>query len=410
MRKVIALLMIIALSCAVQASDWPKWRGPHNTGVSHETAWNPNALSGMPDILWKAEIGKGHAGIVIADGKVFSMGSKLRVRGTDSTWVDEVVCLDRKTGKKHWSYTYPSDNRTWPGPRATPTVNNGTLYTLGWEGQFYAFDTEDGRVKWMHHLVDEGISARPDWGFCASPVVVDELVILAAGQSGVAFNRTTGAVVWHNGEGTPTLPTPLAFEADGKTVVGMAVGQNFVILDAKTGAEQTQYPFYNTDIDPILIDGHLFMASGGGSRTLKLTGLQHEEIMTSRQARFMAWQNFVIVNGHAYGFYRQGRRAGLQCIDIFTGETKWREAMGEWGSTMAAGDKLIILTGHGHIRIADASPEGFKLHSEASVMKMASNTGVQNEYQCHCWTQPVLLDGQIFARNNWGELVCVNMK
>ncbi|MCK5149034.1 PQQ-like beta-propeller repeat protein [bacterium] len=410
MRKIIALLILCSLALSVQASDWPKWRGPHNTGISHETEWNPKALAGIPNIVWKSEIGKGHSGIVIKGDRLFSMGNKLRFRGTDTTYVDEVICIDRRTGRTLWLYTYPCGNRNWPGPRATPTVEGETLYTVSWDGQFYAFDINTGSVRWFHQLVEEGLSEQPNWGFSGSAAIEGDLVIMAAGKRGIAFNKHSGAVVWNNGKGAPTLPTPLIYEADGKKVVALAEQRNYHVLDIKTGETLASYPFYTTDIDPILIDNELFMASGQGSRMLKLNGIEYESVMDNRRSRFSAWQNFVIVNGHAYGFFRQGRRAGIQCIETESGEVKWRENLGVWGSVMAAGDHLIILTGSGHLKIIDASPDAYNLQSEASVMKMGDNIGLDMAYQCFCWTQPVFLDSQIFARNNWGEIICVDMK
>ncbi|MCK5149032.1 hypothetical protein KAR48_19915 [bacterium] len=100
----------------------------------------------------------------------------------------------------------------------------------------------------------------------------------------------------------------------------------------------------------------------------------------------------------------------FNCIDLKDGSLKWQKTFEMWGASSAADGKLIIVTGDGNTIIAEASPEGFKPITEASIIPMADNSTFSDRRKCFCWTYPVLSHGQLYLRNSHGNLICVNMK
>ncbi|MCH1439331.1 MAG: hypothetical protein L7W43_06735, partial [Rubripirellula sp.] len=68
------------------AADWPRFRGPHNNGVSEEADWNANWAVGGPPILWRSDIGTGYSSVVVAHGRLYTLGNEENV--------DTVYCLN----------------------------------------------------------------------------------------------------------------------------------------------------------------------------------------------------------------------------------------------------------------------------------------------------------------------------
>jgi len=413
MKKMITLsffLIIVIGQIALYSADWPKWRGPNSNGVSRETGWNPEALKGNPEILWKTEIGKGHSSIVVVGDYLYTMGNRMTIVGKDTVFEDMVSCLKVKDGKEVWRYIYPCAYINYPGPRATPTVDDGFVYTLSWEGHLYCFYANNGRVKWMKNLVDANLSHRPNWGFCGSPVIDGDLLILNAGSGGVALNKRTGAVIWKSENVSCTLPTPILFSVGNRHLVGITRGDKIHVKDVETGEEQWTYPWYQgLDIDPLLTEEGIFMASGRGSRYIETNGKKHKVIMENRRMSVSAWQHYVIMGDYMYGFARERRKMVLKCFNITTGEEQWKKDLGDFGSLIGAGKHLVVLTGDGRLVIANATAEAYQEISQAKVLKMTNNTGLQMPQQNHCWTMPVLANGCIYVRNCYGELACVDV-
>ena len=125
MKKIINtagfIITIVIAITTLQAKDWPKWRGPHGTGVSFETGWNAKALQGVPEILWNANVGKGHTQVTVQSNYLYCMRNRMNITDQDTTFMDIVSCLDNRTGKEVWQYAYPCDDTGYPGPRTTPS-------------------------------------------------------------------------------------------------------------------------------------------------------------------------------------------------------------------------------------------------------------------------------------------------
>lgn len=180
----ILFILFGLLSSPVFSNDWPKWKGPNATGMISVKALNPKAIENAAAVEWKTTLGWGHSSISVKGHYLYTLGNKEMQTNGQRTSIDTVYCLDTRTGKEVWQYSYPVITRRFPGPRATPTVDGNRLYTLSAEGHLYCFQAETGKILWKVNLVEAGLSKVPDWGFSGSPVVEVNLLILAAGKSG----------------------------------------------------------------------------------------------------------------------------------------------------------------------------------------------------------------------------------
>jgi outer membrane protein assembly factor BamB len=186
------LAAALLLTTAALSQNWPQWRGPNRDGVVHgvkvPATW-PNSLTEE----WKVEVGEGVASPVVAGKSVY-----LFTRQKDD---ELVLCLDVSSGKEKWrSEMYPAPYQWWPGdktsngPRSTPTVAGGRVYTAGVSGVLSCLDAATGKLLWRKQSKN-----APPYVGPASPLVTDGLCIVHLGRDSrgdedglTAFDENTG--------------------------------------------------------------------------------------------------------------------------------------------------------------------------------------------------------------------------
>ena len=392
------ILVAGVLSCGVAgAADWPNWRGPNHDGISSETGWLTTWPETGPKVLWKAELGTGFASISVSKGRAFTMGN---IKNTDVLY-----CLDAETGAEIWKQSYPSRllaNSHEGGPCATPTVEDGAVYTFGKSGDAIRFDAATGKVIWHKNLVKELRLKLPTWHFAGSVLPVGNLLILNAGTYGVALNKADGSVVWQNGKTASGYATAVPFGPAGQCVV-MPVCREMVGLDPQTGKVLWKVPWrtsYDINAADVIVSGNTVFISSGyneGCAQYRIAGSKVTEVWKNKNMRNQV-NSSVLWKGHLYGFDGQvNGGAQLACLDFRTGRKLWSQGGMGTGSLMLADGKLIILSEDGTLVIAEASPEGFKQLASARILTDK------------CWTVPVLANGRIYARNAKGQLVCIDV-
>ena len=167
---------------ALFADDWPQWLGPRRDAVWRESGIVEKFPTNGPPVSWRAPIGGGYAGPSVANGRVYVADRQL-TQGTSNPsdpfdrnlirGVERVLCLDEADGHVLWKYEYECPYTiSYPaGPRVTPMVSEGKLYTLGAEGQLFCLDADSGKVLWSRDFKkDFGIKA-PMWGFAGHPLL-----------------------------------------------------------------------------------------------------------------------------------------------------------------------------------------------------------------------------------------------
>jgi outer membrane protein assembly factor BamB len=406
---VVLIFLIGIMNGTVKAADWPCWRGPNGDGISMEKNWNPSALNANVNILWRSNVGMGHSAVSIQGNRLFTLGENMITSNQDTTYEDVIYSLDVNTGNELWRYTYPIRRQPFPGPGSTPTLDGNRVYTTGRGGELYCFDANSGMVLWRKNIITDFEVQNNNWGYCASPLIAGDLMILNGGQAGIALNKNTGKVVWKSESGGCGLSTPVLFEDQGKQWAAITANGSMQVVNIQNGDVQWNHT-WRTDADPISLQSRLLLVGGGralGSKHLKME--QEPVVLWENNSFSGVFQTGVIIDGYAYGLCRLRRGNTLQCVELSTGEQKWSHEMKDWGSLMAADGKLIILDGEGELIIAEANPEEYRQLSSARVLPQNNwQTYDRNTPKC-CWTAPVLANGKIYARNTWGELVCVDV-
>ncbi|TAN36336.1 MAG: alcohol dehydrogenase [Verrucomicrobia bacterium] len=397
MNKItIGFALVYAVAQSAPAADWLQWRGPTRDGISAETTWSAQWPASGPAQHWKLNVGTGCSSVVVAQGRLFTMGN--------SNDTDTVYGLDAASGQALWKYAYPCplDPHLFEGgPGATPTVDGDHVYTLSRAGQLHCLQAATGKVLWAKQLVRDFGGKVPTWGYTGSPIALDNKLIFDLGApdaATIALDKLTGNVLWKSGGKGASYGTLMPFTHAGKACLASFNAFGLIVRDAATGQELARYPWKtNYDINattPIIAGDKIFISSGynHGSALLqfsgdKLTALWETKKMRNHFNSCVLWQN------HLYGFDMET----LTCMNFATGEVVWKQTGLGKGSLMLADGKLIIQAERGDLVIAAASPVAFQEIARTKVLNG------------RCWVVPVLANGRIYCKNNLGDLVCVSV-
>jgi outer membrane protein assembly factor BamB len=405
-RSGLLIFCIGAVAFTAHADDWPCWRGSNGDGISRESLWNPAFLQDGPDIAWSVNVGQGHSAVSIANGLLYTHGSGYLGKRGKKSFQEIVYCLDASTGKELWRYGYPSKSLSYSGPRATPLVDGSRLFTLGAQGHLHCFECRTGKVLWNKDLVAERLSRNTPWGFCGSPVVHGDTLLLNVGGSGLALNKRTGSVIWESGYLKCSVPTPVLAEIHGKPAALMNTER---ILYA---VEIWSFPWSYCDADPVVIQDKLFLFGGkpGNQRCRTLINIADgkSEAVWPEKEMNVAFQTWIASRGYVYGITWDKRRHRLQCIDLESGAFTWRREIDDWGSLTMAGDCILFIEGDGELVIFKASPDSYQELSRVRIMDVKSFDDYPKYQPNACWTAPVLCNGKIYIRNSYGDIVCVD--
>jgi outer membrane protein assembly factor BamB len=383
----------------VGAADWPQWRGPRQDGISDEAGLAGQWPEKGPAELWRAPLGQGFSAVSVAGGRAFTMYA--------AGEGEVVTALDIATGKVLWkTQSGPLFESSYGnGPRATPTVDEGRVYTLGAAGPLLCLDAQTGAKLWGFNVLEKFGAENLEFGLSASPAVFGKmLVVVVGGKNGkslVALDKTTGDVLWTSLDDKAGYSTPLRIEVQGVPQIVVLTGQAVVGVSPDGGRELWRHP-WKTTLDanvatPIVRDNRLFISTGYGTGC----GLFELTAAGGRPAARLLWANknmknyfatSVLLDGHLYGF----DNTMLVCMDFQTGDVKWRERGFNRGSVLAAGKRLIVYGERATLALADASPEKYKEIARATVLGDKT------------WTIPTLAGGKLFVRNE-KEIVCLKV-
>jgi outer membrane protein assembly factor BamB len=373
---------------AVAGPDWPGFRGPLRDGIVRgvriETDWSVSP----PVELWRRPVGPGWSSFAV-HGELFYTQEQ---RGEDEL----VSCYRLTTGEPVWRHR--DEARFWEsnagaGPRATPTLSNGHVYTFGATGVLNALDAGDGAVVWSRNVVSDTDVEVPYWGFSGSPLVVGDVVIVAAAGTLVAYDLAAGDPHWFGPAGGASYSSPHLLTLDGATQVLMLNGAGTASFAPADGSLLWEHPWPGGPIvQPALTeDGDILISAGerSGIRRIGVVrgagGWTIEERWTSVRLK-PSFNDLVVHQGHAYGF--DGRI--LTCIDLESGERRWRG--GRYGNgqlvLLADQDLLLVLSEKGELALVAATPD--------QATELARCPAIEGK----TWNHPVLVGDLLLVRNS----------
>ncbi|MCK5148394.1 PQQ-like beta-propeller repeat protein [bacterium] len=414
------LLIVVALAglyCQKQQAEWPRWRGPAGDNVSTEINWNPAALDGDPIVLWKAQLGKGYSAPAIKDDRLYTMGNVMEVQNDDTVFMDVVYCLDAETGTEIWTYKYACEPGMWAGPRATPNLEDKRLYTLSRSGHVFCLDAGNGSVIWQRNLFTDSLAIDPDFGLSGSPVIHEDLLILNAAKAGLALNKLTGETVWKSELGKNGFASPVLYTVDNTAKAAIFSRVELYQVDAATGVVDWMIPWktpYEENVaDPIVHGDNMFISTGNrrGCALLNLTGEQ-AEILWENKNMCNHFTGSILLDGRLYGIDGGARKkCTFKCMDFMTGEVLWEEPF-EFSALTSAGGYILALSESGTLHVVEANSEAFTLVASAKVIEQHTfEKGTMPWHTfCAAWTPPVLCNGLIYVRNNYGDFVCLDVR
>ena len=345
------------------AQDWNQWRGPSRSGVT-AAFQAPATWPDKPRKVWEATVGTGHSSPVVSGTRAFVF-----TRVGD----DEVVtAVDHQTGKQIWQQRYRATYQVNPaaeshgkGPKSTPVVDGGRLFTLGISGTLSAFDAATGKPLWRKTFDREFDASSPDFGVAMSPLVDDGHVIVHAGgnKSGalMALDGATGTVKWQwKGEG-PAYASPVIASFGNSRQVVTESRAHLVGLSASTGALLWSVPFttaYDQNIVTPIISGDLVLYSGIDQPLTALRIRESAGKWTAERAWHadsvpMYMSTAVLSGGSVFGLTHRNK-GQFFALDPRSGKVLWttRGREGENAALIAVGELLMATTTEGELVIA----------------------------------------------------------
>lgn len=380
---------------------WTNFRGPARDGRYDEAKILTNWASGGPPLLWRQPIGGGYASFVVAEGRAFTIEQRRNQ--------EVVAAYDMETGRELWTHAWDAafiESMGGNGPRATPTWEGGRLYALGATGELRCLDARDGKLFWSRNILTDNQARNIQWGMAASPLIVDDKVIVqpggSPGKSVVAYNKMTGQPIWKSLDDQQAYVSPMLVTLADKRQIIVVTSRRVVGLGIEDGSKLWDYP-WETGMgincsQPIVFDKNRFFISAGygkGAAFVEVTGSGKN--FTARKI----WENnlmknkfnsSVIHDGHAYGL----DEGILTCLEVETGERKWKGGRYGYGQVLLAGDHLIITSDAGEIALVRATPDR---HEE--VARFSALEG-------KTWNYPAIADGRLLVRNET-QMACYNI-
>jgi outer membrane protein assembly factor BamB len=363
-------------------------------------------------MLWKQAIGAGWSGVAIVGDYAVTQEQ----RGPQEL----VVCYELRTGKVAW--THADDVRWDPagsgalggvGPRATPTIHDGKVFTQGATGIVNCLDARTGKLLWTHDTLVEHAAENIMWGKAGSPLIVDDRVVISVGggvgASLIAYDCATGEQAWAAGDRRASYASPVLADLAGVRQI-VAVNEDAVTgYRAEDGEVLWEHPWPGSsdtnasNSQPVPVgDDRVFLSKGygEGAELIKVTAGSDGKFATTsvwknKSVMRTKMGNVIVRDGHVYGL----NEGILQCIDLKTGRSQWKKRRTPkfgHGQLIVVGDVILALSEPGEVILVEASPKKYR-----ELASMPAIEGVT-------WNNPALAGAMLVVRNA-EEIACFEL-
>jgi outer membrane protein assembly factor BamB len=430
-----ALVVALGLTAGARGDDWPQWLGPQRDGVWRETGILQQFPAAGPKVRWRTPIAAGYSGPALAEGRVYVMDRVLAKgaketnltggRAKNTPGQERVHCLNAADGKILWTHPYDCPYTvSYPlGPRTTPLIRDGKVYTLGTEGNLFCLDAVSGKPVWSRELKkDYGVPA-PLWGFAAHPLLDGQKLICMVGGAGstvVAFDKDSGKELWRALTAKePGYCPPMIYEAGGTRQLIIWHPEAVNGLDPDTGKVYWSRPVTS-------FMGMVIATPRKQGDFLFLTGVQNTSLLlrmaADKPAAEVVWKGSAskgfascfstpfFADDYIYGC--GGNDSALFCIKAATGERLWQTLAPNNGHKARTGDAFIIKNGDrfflvndkGDLILARLSPKGYEEVSRTHLLEPTAKAWDRPIV----WSHPAFANRSVYARND-KEIICVSL-
>lgn len=396
------LSLIAVLTTALTQSslaDWPQFRGP-NRDAKVADASLPKTWPKTLKEEWKVPVGIGHASPVVVNGKIYIFARQAEE--------EVLMSLNAATGKEIWRSSLPIEYKMHPaatghgkGPKSTPLVSNGNVYTFGISGVLSCHDAATGKLKWRQEFSKEFPATSPWFGVAMSPVIDNGVLFAHVGGHDkgalTAFDAETGSIKWKNDLDGPAYGSPLVVTLAGARQVVNFTQREFVGVDAATGKllwrlpAKSQYE-ENSATVATYKDMLVISREGLGLSAIRLTKQGSEivpvEVWNNKDNQL--YLNSPVVQGNVVFGLSAAKKGQFFAIDADTGKTLW-QSPGRMGENAAilnlAGKVLLLLTNEAKLIV---QPIGSSEYAPLAEYTVASSP---------TWAHPVVIGNRLLVKD-----------
>jgi outer membrane protein assembly factor BamB len=381
-----------ANNAAESNSGWPGFRGSKRDGVVHgvriETDWSRQP----PVAIWRRPIGPGWSSFAV-NGDVFYTQEQ---RGDN----EDVSCYNLTTGKPVWRHSDAArfyESNAGAGPRGTPTLSNGRVYTFGATGILNALDARNGSVVWSRNAASDTKTKTPGWGFASSPLVVGDVVIVAAAGTLAAYDVANGSPRWNVPSARGGYSSPQLLTTGGAQQVLLVNGDGLTSVNPADGSLLWKHAWEGDSIvqPAVTADGDVLIGSGSGLGSevgVRRVAVAHEASGWTTTERWTSaglkpyFNDFVVHKDLAFGI----DGSNIACIDLKNGERKWKGGSYGHGQLVLLADQdlLLVVSEEGELALVKATADQF-----AEVARFKAIDG-------KTWNHPVLVGDVLLVRND----------